>query len=275
MEHRWNEIYRGKPKYSGRNLSQCHFVHHKSHMDWPGIEPGLPRWEAGGKPPEPWHGRAKILTFVLSWLHITQLYATLTKFWIMGMCNNACVRVCPTNISAPYRSDKAWNVGNGKVLVSQVKSPTKCTVFFTLILSYPDMFRRSMTPSSGGSCRFKTLFTKDSTDMELAILKRKFKDFRLYLQASYILGGGRVAFAGVVFRLFGCGRPWPIMCPPPPKTTSACRVRCGLLGDWGHTVSHARPELAIRWMARNFDLSDQMGFLCERRFVLVFISLFF
>jgi hypothetical protein len=34
--------------------------------------------------------------------------------------------------------------------VSQVKSPTKCTVFFTLILSYPDMFRRSMTPSSGG-----------------------------------------------------------------------------------------------------------------------------
>jgi hypothetical protein len=22
-------------------------VHHKSHMDWPGIEPGPPRWEAG------------------------------------------------------------------------------------------------------------------------------------------------------------------------------------------------------------------------------------
>jgi hypothetical protein len=32
MEHRWNEIDRGKPKYSGKNLSQCHFVHHKSHM---------------------------------------------------------------------------------------------------------------------------------------------------------------------------------------------------------------------------------------------------
>ena len=37
MEHRWNEIDRGKPKYSGRNLSPCHFVHQKSHMDRPGI----------------------------------------------------------------------------------------------------------------------------------------------------------------------------------------------------------------------------------------------
>jgi hypothetical protein len=48
MEHRWNEIDRGKPKNSGKNLSQCHFVHNKSNMDWPGIEPGPPRWEAGG-----------------------------------------------------------------------------------------------------------------------------------------------------------------------------------------------------------------------------------
>jgi hypothetical protein len=43
MEHGWNEIDRRKPKYSGKNLSQCHFVYHKSHMDSPGIEPGPPR----------------------------------------------------------------------------------------------------------------------------------------------------------------------------------------------------------------------------------------
>jgi hypothetical protein len=47
MAHRRNEIDKGKPKYSGKTLFKCHFVHHKSHMDCPGIEPGLPRWEAG------------------------------------------------------------------------------------------------------------------------------------------------------------------------------------------------------------------------------------
>jgi hypothetical protein len=41
LEHRWNEINRGKSKYSEKNLSQYHFVHHKSHMHLPGIEPRL------------------------------------------------------------------------------------------------------------------------------------------------------------------------------------------------------------------------------------------
>jgi hypothetical protein len=47
MEHWWNKIHRENLKYSGKNLFQWHFVHHKFHMDWPGIEPGPLRREAG------------------------------------------------------------------------------------------------------------------------------------------------------------------------------------------------------------------------------------
>jgi hypothetical protein len=36
----WNDIVKGKLNNSETNLFQCHFVHHKAHMDLPGCEPG-------------------------------------------------------------------------------------------------------------------------------------------------------------------------------------------------------------------------------------------
>jgi hypothetical protein len=44
MECWWNDTDRGKPTYSERNVSQGHFVDHKAHGDWPGIEPGSSQW---------------------------------------------------------------------------------------------------------------------------------------------------------------------------------------------------------------------------------------
>jgi hypothetical protein len=36
-------ILKGKTGKPGEN--PCHFSHNKSHMDCPGIEPGIPRWK--------------------------------------------------------------------------------------------------------------------------------------------------------------------------------------------------------------------------------------
>jgi hypothetical protein len=45
-EHWVDDTDRENPKYSEKNLSQCHSIRHKSHVDWRGIETGSLWWQA-------------------------------------------------------------------------------------------------------------------------------------------------------------------------------------------------------------------------------------
>ena len=44
IERCWNHTDKWQPKYSEKDPYHCYISHHKSHMEWPGIEPGPPLW---------------------------------------------------------------------------------------------------------------------------------------------------------------------------------------------------------------------------------------
>ena len=68
MAHWWNDADRRKPKYPDETLSQCYFVHHKSHMGWSESELRSPLWEADDHTrPEPRHVPDSVVPLSLSW----------------------------------------------------------------------------------------------------------------------------------------------------------------------------------------------------------------
>lgn len=59
-----------KQKYLENTRQKLHFVHHKPHLNWNGIEPVPPRWEASDWLPEPWHDpdyRYRIIVLIFSY----------------------------------------------------------------------------------------------------------------------------------------------------------------------------------------------------------------
>jgi hypothetical protein len=61
-------IGKRKSKSWKKYLPPCNYVHHKSHMNYPGIEHRPPWLEAGNYPPELWHGLCSPKIFHL-WKH--------------------------------------------------------------------------------------------------------------------------------------------------------------------------------------------------------------
>jgi len=77
-----------RTKYWEKNLSQCQFVHHKSHMDWPEMEPGLTRWQAGNWPTEPRSGQQIIPGFKSDRQVLLLLPLALQPALVFGLSNN-------------------------------------------------------------------------------------------------------------------------------------------------------------------------------------------
>jgi hypothetical protein len=119
---RANQSTRG----GGGNLSQCHFVHQKSHMDWRGVEPSPPLWEAGDQPPEPWHGLNGFYLSQFSYcpIHVSVLSSVACVLYTSSSSSVLSVRFSGTLL--PWM--KIWDCESHRQLLGSLHGGSVCPI---------------------------------------------------------------------------------------------------------------------------------------------------
>jgi hypothetical protein len=82
--------FAGKPKYLARNPAWCYLVHHKSHMDCPGIEPSPPTGYKDSACNRPLPYRVLSRPFQRARFierHIICVHQVLLGWWSQGECD--------------------------------------------------------------------------------------------------------------------------------------------------------------------------------------------
>jgi hypothetical protein len=87
----WNESVAGETQVLGENLTQCRSVHHRSHMTWPGIELGQPKWDNSINKMETAFSETSMNFYSAIWHHVPRH----NTVWILleaGKIRNYCSR---------------------------------------------------------------------------------------------------------------------------------------------------------------------------------------
>jgi hypothetical protein len=150
----------------GENMSHCHFIHHKPHVNSPGTEHELLWWEANDHPPEPWYNPSHLLWSTL-WSSAlwtaqsvsgkdrvgrTQTY--MEKVWSSEVLVTTCLHgVITQRIKHDAAGDSQWispvptvtdfKVGNDCPLIS-LNSPVTVTYFVWLSVFAAGRIARSL-----------------------------------------------------------------------------------------------------------------------------------